>query len=75
MKLYPQIVGLTRRAPAIDIGKHSELVMRRFRLPFTAFASANPGLDLARVREIRFDFDRSPRGLVALDDVGISPGP
>lgn len=74
-KLYPQIVGLTRRAPAIDIGMHSELVMRRFRLPFAAFVQANPQLDLTQVRGVRFDFDRSPRGLVALDDVGISPGP
>lgn len=74
-RLYPQIVGQTRRAPILDLAPHSELVLRRFALPATAFAAANPELDLGHVQSIRFDFDRSRRGLVALDDVGLSPGP
>ncbi|WP_293902684.1 hypothetical protein [Phenylobacterium sp.] len=74
-RLYPRIVGRTRRAPWIDFDPASELVLRRFRLPVAAFARANPQLDLSQVRSLRFDFDRSPRGAVALDDIGIAPGP
>jgi len=73
-KLYPQIRSRTRRARWIDLEKPSELVLRRFRLPLSAFVAANPELDLGRIRAIRFDFDRSPRGLIALEDVGLSPG-
>lgn len=72
--LYPPFTGLTRRARWIDFDATSEIVLQRFRLPFSVFAAANPALDLARIRAVRFDFDRSPRGAIALDDVGVSPG-
>ena len=70
--LYPQIVAHTRRLSLADTSAPSEIVMRSYRLPMAAFARANPQLDLAAVKSVRFDFDRSPRGSVVLDDVGIS---
>lgn len=72
--LYPQIKGQTRRFPEIDGGKMAEVVMRRYRLPLADFAAANPRLDLARLKAVRFDFDRSRRGAIALDNVGVAPG-
>jgi hypothetical protein len=72
--LYPQIKGQTRRFPEIDDGKMAEVVMRRYRLPLADFAAANPRLDLARLKTVRFDFDRSRRGAIALDNVGVAPG-
>ena len=72
--LYPQIKGQTRRFPEIDGGKMTEAVMRRYRLPMADFAAANPRLDLTRLKSVRFDFDRSKRGTIALDNVGIAPG-
>jgi hypothetical protein len=71
--LYPQIKGQTRRFPEIDGSKTSEVVMRRYRLPLSDFAAANPALDLAHLTVMRLDFDRSKRGVIALHDVGISP--
>lgn len=72
--LYPQIKGQTRRFSEIDGGTAAEVVMRRYRLPLADFAAANPALDLANLKAVRFDFDRSRRGAIALDDVGVAPG-
>ena len=72
--LYPQIKGQTRAFPEIDGAKQSEVVLRRFHLPMAAFAKANPKLELGALKTLRFDFDRSKRGAIALDDVGIARG-
>lgn len=73
--LYPQIKGQTRRLAFAESAPPSEIVMRGYRLPIAAFASANPRLDLTRIAAVRFDFDRSPQGSIVLDDVGFSGGP
>jgi dienelactone hydrolase len=71
--LYPQTKGHTRRFAALDGGKSSEVVMRRYHLPLADFAAANPALDLGHLHVLRFDFDKSSRGAIALDDVGVDP--
>ncbi len=73
--LYPQIKGQTRRFPEIQGATEAEVVMRRYRLSLGDFAAANPVLDLGSLKAVRFDFDRSRRGAIALDNVGISPPP
>jgi hypothetical protein len=70
--LYPQIKNYTRRFGAISSTPSSEVVMRRYCFPLKDFVAVNPRLDLKRLRSIRFDFDRTPRGVIALDDVGLS---
>ncbi len=52
-----------------------EPVMQTFELPLRAFADAKPGFDPAALREVRFVFDRSPEGVVILDDVGFAEEP
>jgi dienelactone hydrolase len=49
----------------------AELVLQTFSLPLAEFARANAAFDPARLRAIRFVFDRTPKGEVALDDVGL----
>ena len=71
--LYPQIKGETRRFGAIDGAKVSEVVLRRYRFALKDFAAVNPRLDLHHLRAVRFHFDRSPRGAIVLDDVGLAP--
>lgn len=71
--LYPQIKSFTRRFAMIDGATHSEIVMRRYRFALADFAAQNPALDLGRLTAVRFDFNRSKRGAIALDDVGIAP--
>ena len=73
--LYPQVKGETRRLGFLDSTPTSEIVMRRFRFPLRDFLAANPRLDLGHLSEIRFEFDRSRRGAIALDDIGLTPGP
>ncbi len=71
--LYPQIKGFTRRFSAIDGATPAEIVMRRYHFALADFAAQNPALDLRDLKAVRFDFDRSKRGAIALDDVGIAP--
>jgi hypothetical protein len=71
--LYPQVKGETRRAGMLDRIERSEIVFRRYAFPLADFTRANPDLDLTRIRQIRFDFDRSKRGAIALDDIGFAP--
>jgi dienelactone hydrolase len=63
----------TRLPDESDVyGDAWEPVLQTFELPLQAFASAKPGFDPAALREIRFVFDRSPEGVVILDDVGFA---
>lgn len=72
--LYPQLKSETRRAGLIDRLARSKIVMRRFKLALRDFTAVNPKLDAGRLSEIRFEFDRSRRGAIALDEVGLAPG-
>jgi dienelactone hydrolase len=53
-------------------GKKWEPTLQTFELPLRAFAAAKPGFDPAALREIRLVFDRSPEGVVILDDLGFA---
>lgn len=52
-----------------------EPALRQYDVPFERFAAENPELDPSRLGAIRFRFDRTPAGVVILDDVGIRQGP
>jgi hypothetical protein len=73
--LYPEVNGQPRRLAILNDEPRSELVFRRYRLPLAAFHAANPRLDVSRLKRVGFVFDRSPRGVIALDDVGFAPRP
>jgi len=70
--LYPQIKGQTRRLAALVTDPPSEIVLRRYRFPLRDFAAVNPALEVGRLKSVGFEFDRSPRGAIALDDVGLA---
>jgi dienelactone hydrolase len=53
--------------------KPSEPVLQSFVLPLSAFSDADARFDPATLKTVRLIFDRSPEGLVALDDVAIAP--
>jgi dienelactone hydrolase len=48
----------------------SDLVFQVFFYPLSAFREQNSRLDLTRIREIRFVFDRTGKGVVAIDNIG-----
>ena len=70
--LYPQIKTVTRRASVLDSAAPSEFLFHRFEFELDDFAETNPFLDTAAIREIRFVFDISPKGVVVIDDLGFA---
>jgi hypothetical protein len=70
--LYPQIQRRTRRAGFLENVGASEALMCRFVFPLSDFAAVNPDFDPWDLAEIRFDFDRSKRGSILLDNLGLN---
>ena len=52
--------------------QHWEIIQQTYALPLGDFQALEPGLDLSRIREIRFVFDRARAGEVVIDQVGLS---
>jgi dienelactone hydrolase len=73
--LQPQIEVEVLKADLLNDEPASEPVFQSFELPLAAFKEANDAFDPARLRTVRFVFDRSPEGLVVLDDVGFRTDP
>lgn len=64
---------LTKLGPIEDlILKQPAPVLQTYVLPLANFA-AGTGFDPAKVRAVRFRFDRAPAGAILLDDVGFVP--
>ncbi len=52
---------------------NSEMVLQSYSVPLSDLAMASAGgLDLERIKEIRFVFDESEEGTVVLDEIGLS---
>ena len=50
----------------------SERILQTYEIPFQQFIESNPLFDPSRLECIRLLFDRSPRGAIMLDDIGLS---
>jgi hypothetical protein len=70
--LYPQIKAVTRRAPFMDRTAPSEVIFHRYVFELDDFVESNPAFDTAAIREIQFVFDRVPKGIVVIDDLGFA---
>jgi hypothetical protein len=70
--LQPQIVMTLMKAPFMNIAgpAPSEPIFQSFEFPLAAFVEADPVFDPATLTTVRFIFDRTPAGVVVLDDVG-----
>ena len=70
--LQPQIVQTIMKAPFMNIAgsSPSDPVFQSFEFPLAAFVEANPEFDPASLTIVRFIFDRTPAGVVVLDDLG-----
>jgi len=69
--LQPQIEAQVAKAAWFSDESPSELVFDAFEVPLAALRDATPGLDLSRLRTVRFVFDRTDEGVVVLDDLAI----
>ncbi len=68
--LQPQFEGRIAKAGFMSPLPASEMVFQHFEFPLADFAAANPAFDPADLAEVRFVFDRTSAGVIALDDVG-----
>lgn len=50
----------------------SEPLLQTFELPLSAFVAAEPDFDPSKLRSIAFHFDRTPEGVILLDDIGFA---
>lgn len=69
--LQPQIrvlLGKTRTQTQIPA---SEIVPQTFFIPLLDFQGANPDFDPGLLTGIRFRFDRTPSGVIAIDNIGL----
>ena len=71
--LQPQLRGRLAKADSMQTLPTSEAVFQTFEFRLGDFATENPEFNPATLREVRFVFDRSPAGVVILDEVGLSP--
>ena len=53
-------------------GKAWEPALQTFEIPLSAFTEARPDFDLSSLSVIRLVFDRSPEGVLILDDLGFA---
>jgi len=68
--LQPQLEGRIGKAAFMSPLPKSEVVFQHFEFPLAAFVAVKPAFDLTGLVQVRFVFDRTPAGVVALDDVG-----
>jgi len=70
--LQPQIVQAIMKAPFMNVAgaSPSEPIFQSFEFPLVDFVEADPAFDPASLTTVRFIFDRTPQGVVVLDDVG-----
>ena len=68
--LQPQLEGRIGKAAFMSPLPKSEVVFQHFECPLAAFVAANPAFDPTGLAQVRFVFDRTQMGVVALDDVG-----
>jgi hypothetical protein len=52
--------------------KFSERVLQTYAIPLSHFRQTNPSFDPCKLKSIRFVFDRSLKGEIMLDDIGIA---
>ena len=68
--LSRQLEPKLMKADFMDDVERSDLVFQAFFYPLSKFREQNRSLDLTRIQEIRFVFDRTAKGVVAVDNIG-----
>jgi dienelactone hydrolase len=68
--LQPQLEVQVNKSDMFNTGKTSEPVYQNFEFPLSLFQGTNTDLDVTALSRIRFLFDRSPQGVIILDNLG-----
>jgi len=73
--LQPQIEDHLPKASWMALpAQTSEVVFQSFEFPLSAFSTANPAFDPTNLASVRLVFDRTPSGVVVLDNLGFRVG-
>jgi dienelactone hydrolase len=70
--LQPQIRGRIAKADFMHAVSVSEAVFQTFEFRLGDFTANTTAFNPATLREVRFVFDRSPAGVIILDEIGLS---
>ncbi len=73
--LQPQVEAQVVKSRLFVDVEPAEPVFQLFALPLADFGARDPAFDVAALAEVRFVFDRTPAGVVILDDVGFATPP
>jgi hypothetical protein len=68
--LQPQLKTQILKAAFLSGNPTSEIVFASFEFPLAAFSKQRPGFKPERLATVRFVFDRSPSGVIILDNLG-----
>ena len=68
--LQPIIKVQVAKAAFMNRNKDSEVVFQSFEFPMADFSRANPAFDPEKLYKVAFVFDKTPKGMVVLDDIG-----
>lgn len=71
-KLQPQLEANVWKAGMMT-RRRREIVFQTFEVPLDLITEATPDFALEDLRAVRFVFDRTPAGVVVLDDFGFAP--
>lgn len=71
--LQPQLRGRIAKVDASSVVSPSEPVFQTFEFALADFAVANPQFDPTALAEATLIFDRTPSGVVILDEIGVRP--
>jgi len=69
--LQPKIKVQVAKAAFMNRNADSEVVFQSFEFPLGDFSKANPAFNPEKLNQIAFVFDRTSKGVVVLDDIGI----
>ena len=73
MPLMPPLKATFTRYPLAEkiYGSASEPALQTYEIPFAELKRLNPGFDPTGIRELRLIFNRSRKGVIMLDEVGV----
>jgi hypothetical protein len=69
--LQPKIKVQVAKAAFMNPNADSEVVFQSFEFPLADFSKANPAFHPEKLHQLAFVFDRTPKGVVVLDNIGI----
>lgn len=69
--LQPPLPARLGKADFMSILPLTEIVFQSFEFPLATFTAVNPDLDPHTIGQVQFHFDRTPAGVVALDEIGL----